>query len=121
MPTRRHQIRNAMETLYMKAISSSDIRAAQWCLRELGQLDGLYASQKVEVLAQGQIGVGISLAPLGFTSAEDVQKRIDELRARIKAGNLDSLTDGKSGMVPTNILSTGNVLGKPNGSNGTGN
>lgn len=84
-PTRRHQIRAGMEALYRLAISKDKLTVAAFTLKELGKLDGCYQPEQLQVEHSGAVGVGISLGALGFKSPEEVESRIDELRARLAA------------------------------------
>lgn len=83
--TRRHQIRQGMEGLYMKAIQKGDLQTAARVITELGRLDGCYVPDRVQVQHQGQVGVGISLGALGFKSPQEVAARVDWLKSQIAA------------------------------------
>jgi len=92
---RRHQIRVAYETLYMKFLSSGDdhdLKMAMAALRELSFLDGVNAQVPGAIQNQVQVAVGLNLASLGFQSPEQVRARVEELRARIKEEGGQTLT-----------------------------
>jgi hypothetical protein len=114
--TRRHQIRQAFEFLYMKATAAKDITNAARIMRELGLLDGSYAKTEVAVSHSGGVGVGISLGALGFKTPDEVQARIEELRARLALEGpkvLQSLTPNASALLPeaqsANVTTTNGV------------
>lgn len=58
---------------------------AKECLKEICKMEGFYAPDKVEIDAQFA-SVGLSLAPLGYDSPDEVQQRIKELQDRLKHG-----------------------------------
>lgn len=81
--TRRHQLREAGQFLYVQALSNKERSVALHALEYLAKLDGVAAPSKVDVTHNGQVGVGISLGNLGYKSSQDVMSRIDELRAKL--------------------------------------
>jgi hypothetical protein len=86
MGTRRNQIRQGFEALYMKALKENKLVVAAMVMKELGKLDGAYATEELAVQHHhsGVVGqVGISLGGLGFKSPDEVRARIEALRAQL--------------------------------------
>ena len=96
--TRRHQIRNGFEQLFMQAQGAKKLDLAARILGELARLDGCIAPTAVNMQVQGQVGVGvgISLGTLGFKSPDEVRARIDELQNRLKTQGPIMLTGGQA-------------------------
>lgn len=99
--TRRHQVRQGMEGLYMKAIQKNDLQTAARVLTELGRLDGCYSPDRavVDHNHAGQVGVGISLGSLGFKSPQEVADRVEWLRSQIKSQGPAAIQAGQPQLV----------------------
>lgn len=99
--TRRHQIRQGFEALFMKCMVASppQLRTAARILAELGRLDGCYQPDQVAVQVQGGIGVGISLGSLGFKSPQEVHDRVEYLQKLIATQGPAALQAGQPATV----------------------
>ena len=105
--TRKHQVRQAFEALYMKAGTAKDHNAQARILREIGLLDGCYQAQKVDHTINGHlgVGVGISLGSLGFNNPEEVAARIEHLRGMLASQGPKALQGALPAAVSQAILS----------------
>ncbi len=97
--TRRHQIRQGFEALFMKCITKGDLQTAKGILTELGRLDGCYLPDRVAVEHSGGVGVGISLGSLGFKSPQEVAERVEWLQAQIAARGMQALAGNQPQLV----------------------
>lgn len=105
--TRRHQIRQGFEALYMRCMNSQppQLRTAARILAELGRLDGCYLPDQVEVSHQGTVGVGISLGSLGLKNPQEVTDRIAYLQHLIDTRGAGALQAGQAAAVAQAHLS----------------
>lgn len=74
--SRRHQIRQGFEMLYLRATADKDWPSCTRIMTELGKLDGCYKPAQLDVTHSGNVGVGLSLGTLGFSSPQEVHDRI---------------------------------------------
>ena len=90
-PYRKHHIREGMETLMRVSLSANKHTVAAYLLVHLAKLDGCLSPDRVDVTHSGAVGVGISLGSLGFKTPQEVQGRIEELRAKLAAQGAGAL------------------------------